>query len=103
MRRLLYLVTAITLIAAFGVISIGCICSAPPNADIKKAVLAQERPSDPYLTEEDIEILHIGMVRVIPGGISPLTVYPVKLSIRGQERRFLLQKVGSEWSALAVP
>jgi hypothetical protein len=65
MRRLLYLVTAITLIVALGVVLIGCSCSRPSNADIKQAIIAYERDLGIYLTQEDIEIKQVGM-RTIP-------------------------------------
>ena len=103
MRRLLYLVTAITLIGVFGVISIGCMCSSPPsNAAIKKAIIAYEGSSGNYLTEADIEVLKVGSARMVPQ-LPPITVYPVTLSIKGQERHYLLQKLGSEWSAALLP
>ena len=103
MRWLLFLVTAITLVAAFGVVSIGCMCSAPPsNSDIKKAVIDYELGSGIYVTEEQIEILKVGSAHMIPQ-LPPITVYPVTVSIMGQERHFQLHKLGSGWSAVLMP
>jgi len=99
MRRLLYVVTAITLIVAFGVVLIGC--SGPSNADIKKAVIAYEREAGLYLTQEDIVIEKVGMVRIIPGALATIEFYPVKVRIRGAESNFLLHKNNytGEWVA----
>jgi hypothetical protein len=78
-------------------------CSAPPSdADIKKAVIDYERGSGIYLTEQNIEILQVSYGHMVPG-LPPITVYPVKVSIIGQERHYLLQKLGSGWSAAVMP
>lgn len=103
MKRLLFLVTAITLVAAFGVVSTGCMCSAPPsNADVKKAVIAYERGSGTYLTEADIEIIRVGSAHMIPQ-LPPITVYPVAARIMGKEHHYQLSKIGNKWTAVLVP
>jgi hypothetical protein len=91
MRRLLYLVTAITLIAALGVILIGCSCSRPSNVDIKQAIIAYEGSLGIYLTQADIEIEKVKM-RTIPAQMGTVTYFSVKVSIRGFEAGFLLHK-----------
>ena len=103
MKGLLYLLTAIILVAAFGVISIGCSC-APSNDVIKQAVIAAcERDWGIHLTQEDIKIEEVGQRRIIPGGLVTIDYYPVKVSNRGHEYWFRLLKESGEWVALEVP
>ena len=98
------MVTAITLIVAFGIISIGCMSMGKPsNDDIKKAIIAYEISRGVNLNQENIEIKEVGGYKMIPGMAGTISYYPVKVSIIGSETWFRLQKNKSgAWIALPL-
>lgn len=89
----------ITLIFAFGAVSIGCVFGRPSNADIKQAIIAYK--GDAYLTSDDIEIIKIFTVRILQGrGGTTVKFYPVRVRIKGQEIPFILsQDANGVWIA----
>ena len=91
MRRLLYLVTVITLILLFGIALIGC-NTGPSNTAIKSAVINYEQTYGQYWSQEDIEVLQVGKASQFNAFGFQLTGYPVSVKHGGSQKEYILYK-----------